>query len=299
MANKNRIEDSELIITDKGAIYHLNLMPDQVGETIITVGDPDRIKLVSDILVQEHGYKVQYRVQHREFVTHTLQHGHKKLSVISTGIGPDNIDIVFSELDALVNIDFETRLVKEDLKSLNIIRLGTSGGLQPDLAPGSFVVSAKAIGLDNLMHFYKHESTTDEVAMNAALAAHLQLGDNPLKPYVVSASEELLQKFTDGYHHGITVTSPGFFAPQGRWLRGDLTHPTLVDKLMDFGFGDYKVSNMEMETSAILGLGGLLGHKCLSISLNINNRQTKEFIKDMPGDLDRMLRKSVAIIASL
>lgn len=299
MANNNQIGDSELILTDNTRIYHLDLRPDQIGDTIITVGDPDRVKIVSGIL--EKKGELIHAVQHREFVTHTVKlEGGKLISVISTGIGPDNIDIVLNELDALVNIDLETRLVKRERRSLNIIRLGTSGGLQPDLPAGKVVVSAKAIGLDNLIHFYKYQHSTEDKAMLDDLTRHADLSESSIRPYVVSASSALAQRFnTDFFHHGITVTAPGFYAPQGRWLSGDLSHPHLVDSLMEFEHSGYRVSNMEMETSAILGLGGLLGHNCLSISVNINNRRTKEFAKDLHGIIIEMIEKSVDIITTL
>lgn len=294
MANINPIGASELILTPTGSIYHLDLRPDQIGDTIITVGDPARVAAVSS-----HFDSIEHVVQHREFLTHTGKLNGKPISVISTGIGPDNIDIVLNELDALVNIDFETRLPKQELKSLNIIRIGTSGGLQPDLPPDSMVVSAKTIGLDNVLHYYKYQNTEEDTVILEALVKHTNSSNSPLRPYIASASDKLASLFGDNFHKGITITCPGFFGPQGRILRAEIMYPDLIDSLMSFKYGEYCVMNMEMETSALLGLGSVLGHHCISISTNINNRRSKEFTKDLPASVDRMIQAAMEVVATL
>ena len=245
-----RIAESELIINNRGAIYHLDVRPEELADTIIVVGDPERVKKVSI-----HFDSIEHQLQHREFITHTGYIGNKHLSVISTGIGPDNIDIVFNELDALANIDFETRLIKKDLTKLNIIRFGTSGSLQTDIPVDSFVASTHGLGLDNLLNFYSYEKTAADKAMADAFISQTNLDIAITNPYAFSGSDMLLQKFGEGFHKGITVTCPGFFGPQGRVLRLGLSSPGLVDKLTHFNFNNHRITNFEMETSAIYGLG--------------------------------------------
>src|SRR3954468_1235678 len=207
----NRIADSELIINGRGAIYHLDVRPEELADTIITVGDPDRVKEVS-----KHFDKVEVQRQHREFITHTGFVGSKRVSVVSTGIGPDNIDIVLNELDALVNIDFETRQIKESLTALNIIRIGTSGSLQADIPVDSYVASTHGLGLDNLLNYYRLEHNEQEIQLLQSFITHTQLNAQITNPYISNASGSLLKNFVDGFHNGITVTCPGFYGPQGR-----------------------------------------------------------------------------------
>ena len=278
------IEPSELIINNRGAIYHLNCRPEEVATTVITVGDPDRVKEVS-----KHFDQIEYKKHHREFITHTGFIGKKRLSVISTGIGPDNIDIVINELDALFNIDFETRTIKEHLTSLEIIRVGTSGSLQKEIPVDSFVSSTHGLGLDNLMNFYKYKNHEEETQILHAFNNHTQLTQGISAPYINSASVNLMKKFVTGFHQGITVTCPGFYGPQGRVLRMGLTHPTLIDKLCSFHFGNHRISNFEMETSAIYGMGKVLGHHCLSLSAIVANRISKEFSKDGNAAVEKLI----------
>ena len=283
-----RIAESELIINDRGAVYHLDLRPEELANIIIVVGDPDRVKKVS-----AHFDKVEHRLQHREFITHTGYIGNKHLSVISTGIGPDNIDIVFNELDALTNIDFETRMIKKELTKLNIIRFGTSGSLQADIPVDSFVASSHGLGLDNLLNFYSYEKTAADKAMVDAFITQTKLDTAITNPYVFSGSEMLLSKFGSDFHKGITVTCPGFFGPQGRVLRLGLSSPGLVDKLTHFNFNNHRITNFEMETSAIYGLGKLMGHECMSVNAIIANRVVKEFSKDSDAAVEKMIKKSL------
>ncbi len=283
-----RIPESELIINSRGAIYHLDVRPEELADTIIVVGDPERVKKVT-----AHFDKIEHQLQHREFITHTGYIGNKHLSVISTGIGPDNIDIVFNELDALANIDFETRLIKKDLKKLNIVRFGTSGSLQADIPVDSFVASSHGLGLDNVLNFYSYQKTTADTEMIEAFISQTNLDTAITNPYAFSGSETLLQKFGSDFHKGITVTCPGFFGPQGRILRLGLSSPGLVDKLTHFSYNNHRITNFEMETSAIYGLGKLMGHECLSINVIIANRVVKEFSKDNNAAVEKMIKKAL------
>ena len=289
-----RIAESELIINSRGAVYHLNVRPEELAQNIITVGDPDRVGEVS-----KYFDEVESRHQHREFVTHTGRIGKKRISVVSTGIGPDNIDIVLNELDALVNIDFETRFVKQELTVLNIIRIGTSGSLQADIPVDSFVASTHGLGLDNLLNYYRLEHNEQERQLLHSFITHTQLHAQVTNPYISSASGNLIKNFVEGFHQGITVTCPGFYGPQGRVLRLGIKNPDLINQLTGFSFGQHRITNFEMETSAIYGLGSLLGHHCLSLSAIVANRIAKEFSKDSATTVDHLIKKSLEIIASL
>ena len=288
----NRIAESELIINDRGAVYHLNCRPEEIATTIITVGDPDRVGEVS-----KHFDKIEYRNNHREFVTHTGYLGNKRISCVSTGIGPDNIDIVLNELDALVNIDFESRFIKHELTRLHIIRLGTSGSLQKDIPVDSFVASSHGLGLDNLMHFYRLENNEEENQILQAFSTHTQLNSGKVSPYINMAGASLIKHFTKDYHHGITVTCPGFYGPQGRILRLGLGYPMLIDNLTNFNFGNYRITNFEMETSAIYGLGNALGHHCLSLSAIVANRISKEFSANGALAVENLIKQSLQVIS--
>lgn len=289
-----QIAESELIINNRGAVYHLNVRPDELATTIITVGDPDRVQEVS-----KHFDRIECKNQHREFITHTGYIGKKRISVVSSGIGPDNIDIVMNELDALVNIDFNSRTIKPTLTTLQIIRLGTSGGLQADIPVDGFVVSTHGLGVDNLLHFYRLESNEEEKQLLHAFVTHTQMQGSLSHPYIAGAGSQLLKHFVHGYHHGVTITSPGFYGPQGRVLRLGLSNPSFVDRLTEFQFGQHRVTNFEMETSAIYGLGKLMGHQCLSISAIVANRVRKEFSKDGAAAVEGLIKKSLEIISSI
>jgi uridine phosphorylase len=288
-----RIPESELIINSRGAIYHLDVRPEELANTIIVVGDPDRVKKVSS-----HFDKIEHKLQHREFITHTGYIGNTRLSCISTGIGPDNIDIVFNELDALANIDFETRLIKKELTKLNIIRFGTSGSLQADIPVDSMVASSHGLGLDNLLNFYSYEKTATDKEMAETFITQTKLDTAITNPYAFSGSEMLLKKFGSDFHKGITVTCPGFFGPQGRVLRLGLASPGLVDKLTHFRFNNHRITNFEMETSAIYGLGKLMGHECMSVNAIIANRVVKEFSKDNNKAVDNLIKKALEALTS-
>ena len=289
----NRIAASELIINDRGAVYHVNCRPEEIANTIITVGDPDRVKEVS-----KHFDRIEFKNNHREFVTHTGFIGEKRISVTSTGIGPDNIDIVLNELDALVNIDFETRTIKENLTQLNIIRVGTSGSLQQEIQVDSFVASTHGLGLDNLLNFYRHSSNEEELQIKQSFLTHTQM-DAITNPYIFGASPTLLKEFVQDFHHGITATCPGFYGPQGRVLRLGLSQPNLIDSLTSFSFGNHRITNFEMETAAIYGLGKLLGHHCLSLSAIVANRISKEFSKDGNAAVENLIGKTLEVVSRM
>jgi uridine phosphorylase len=288
----SRIAESELIINNRGAVYHINTRPEELANTIITVGDPGRVKEVS-----KHFDTIEFQNEHREFIVHTGYIGKKRLSCVSTGIGPDNIDIVLNELDALINIDFETRTIKEQLTSLNILRFGTSGSLQKEICVDSFVASTHGLGLDNLMNFYRLENNEEEKQLLQAFNTHTQLLSSNVSPYIQMAGVSLLKHFTGNYHQGITVTCPGFYGPQGRVLRLGLAYPQLIDNLTTFQFGNSHITNFEMETSAIYGLGKLLGHHCLSLNAIVANRITKEFSKDGGLAVENLIKQSLNVIA--
>lgn len=281
----NRIAASELIINSRGAIYHLDLRPEELAENVITVGDPGRVEKIS-----KYFDTIDHASSHREFIVHTGWVGKKHISVVSTGIGPDNIDIVVNELDALVNIDLETRVERSVKKKLNIIRIGTSGSLQADIDVDSFVAGTHGLGLDNLMHFYPFSNNNEELEILGAFKNQTSRKDGLSEPYIFSAGTFLLAKLIDGCHAGITVTCPGFYGPQGRMLRLGLSMPMLNQQLTDFRFGNHRICNFEMETSAIYGLGSCLGHQCLSLNVIVDNRIAKKFSTDPNTAIEKLIR---------
>jgi uridine phosphorylase len=289
----SRIAESELIINERGAVYHLDLRPEEIAGTVITVGDPDRVKEVS-----KHFDSIEVKRQHREFISHTGFVGKKRLTVLSSGIGPDNIDIVMNELDALVNIDFETRQIKPQLSSINVIRIGTSGSLQGDIPVDSFVASTHGLGIDNLLNFYRHEQNDQEKQLLHSFITHTQMHGQMSHPYISSGAGSLIKHFVKDFHQGITVTCPGFYGPQGRILRLGIRNPDLVNRLTDFRFGQHRITNFDMETSAIYGLGKLLGHNCLAINAIVANRVKKEFSKDGKAAVENLIVKFIEIFGA-
>jgi len=288
----SRIAESELIINARGAVYHLDLRPEELAGTVVTVGDPGRVKEVS-----KYFDKIEIKAAHREFISHTGYVGKKRLTVLSSGIGPDNIDIVINELDALCNIDFETRQIKSKLSSLNIVRLGTSGSLQADIPVDSFVVSTHGLGIDNLLNFYRLEQNDQEKQLLHSFVTHTQMHGQMSHPYISSAAGSLLKHFVKDFHQGITVTCPGFYGPQGRILRLGIRNPELINRLTDFRFGQHRITNFEMETSAIYGLGKLLGHNCLAVNAIVANRIQKDFSKDSKASVEKMIIKFIEIFS--
>jgi uridine phosphorylase len=265
---------SELVLNSKGQVYHLGLSAENIAETIILVGDQDRVTLISSFFEV-----IEHRSNHREFVCHTGFYNGKRISVLSTGIGTDNIDITINELDALANIDLEKRTEKSQYRSLNLIRIGTCGILQPEIPVHSYILSTQAIGLDNVAHFYKIPFTDEEVDILNDFKAQIALPENIL-PYAVSADPGLTSKFiSTRTYEGITVTSSGFYGPQGRQLRLKALSANLNEQLTQFISDDHRVLNFEMESSAIFSLGRALGHKCATICLGVANRPKMEFSK--------------------
>ncbi len=287
----SRIPESELILNARGAVYHLDLRPEELADTVITVGDPARVGQVS-----KHFDSIETRQQHREFITHTGRIGNKRISVLSSGIGTDNIDIVMNELDALVNIDFNTRAVKQVKKSLNIIRIGTCVSLQGEIPVDAHIAATHGLGIDNLLNYYILEPNEEEGQLLQQFITQTQLNSQFSKPYIAAASMSLLKHFVEDFYHGITVTCPGFYGPRGRVLRLGLRQPDLSDALTKFGYGQFRIVNFEMETSAIYGLGKLLGHHCLSLNAVVANRITKSFSKDGITAVENLIVKTLSTI---
>ena len=264
------IASSELLLNPDGSIYHLHLKPGQVASDILLVGDPDRVDLIASFFSQ-----VEFRIQNREFITITGLYHKKRITVISTGIGTDNIDIVVNELDALVNIDFQTREIKDQKTSLNLIRIGTSGSMQAEIPINSFLISQKAIGFDGLMNFYANRAQFSDSQFEDAFKNHTTWNSLLASPYVVNCNKVLFdQIFDQNFISGITISAPGFYGPQGRILRLDLVDQHINAKIESFRFKELSITNYEMECSAIYGLSHLLGHQALTVCLIIANRVT-------------------------
>ena len=287
MAVEQRIAESELILNPNGSVYHLNLIPEDIADTIIKVGDPDRVAAVS-----KYFDCIEVKKQKREFVTHTGMFQGKRISVVSTGIGTDNIDIVLNELDALVNIDLKTRQIKEKKTSLTIVRIGTSGALQADIPLDAMLISQYGLGFDNLLHFYDLAYNSREQAIMHSASEHF----NPLPVYVAEAGQHLFAKYLPHAYHGITATCSGFYAPQGRTLRGAVKIPNFLDHMQAFQQGDNRITNFEMETSGIYGLGRILGHECLSVNTIIANRALQTFSKDPHQAVENVIQKTLEIL---
>ncbi len=282
------IPASEMPLNNDGSIYHLHLQPEQLAPNIILVGDPGRVPLVSGFFDS-----IEHKVQNRELVTHTGMLNGKRITAMSSGMGTDNIDIVLNELDALANVDLKTRTPKAERQSLNIIRVGTSGSFQPDYEVDTFCASEYGLGLDGLLNYYSVPDQMFEHDMERALDAHLKLPMGFAKPYVVRCSATLLNKVAFDMQKGITATAPGFFAPQGRELRLPLAYPQQNDLLQSFAFKGNKVTNMEMETSALYGLGRALGHRCLTVCVLVANRCTRKFSEDYHPHMERLVETVV------
>jgi uridine phosphorylase len=283
---------TELITNRDGSIFHLNLLPGDISDKIIIVGDPGRVDMLSSLLSD-----IRVRKENREFRTVTGDYEGNEITIISSGIGTDNIDILINELDALVNIDLSTGIIKEDPISLTFIRIGTSGGLRSDVPAGSCVMTETAIGFDGLIHFYEGYDWLLDNILTSVLAEYLEWPDTLSFPYAVNASKELMALFQNGnFIKGITISAPGFYAPQGRRLRLETFDNEINKKLAEFSFRGRTISNYEMESSAIYGLSGLLGHKALTICVVIGNRVTGEFINDYKPIIMDLAKKVMEII---
>ena len=275
---------SELPVNADGSIYHLALKPEQVADTVIVVGDPARVKKISDRFDS-----VEHRVSHREFTTHTGYLGKKRISALSTGIGTDNIDIVINELDALRSVDFEKRALLDQPKPLEIIRIGTSGALRPEIDPGTFIHSRYAIGLDGVMHYYQDLFEEEELALASEFSDHVDWALDRIHPYAVKNSPEIGKYFEEGFYQGITATACGFYGPQGRALRLPLKMDGLNERMGKFSFKEIPMANYEMESSALFALGGALGHHCTTVCLVVANRPANKFLPDYSMAMDNLI----------
>ncbi len=276
---------SELIINSDGSIFHLHLKPWQLADNIILVGDPGRVALVAAYFDTQ-----ECSVSSREFNTITGSYKGKRISVVSTGIGTDNIDIVMNELDALANIDFDTRTEKTEFRQLSIIRIGTSGGMQPEIPLGSFLISEKSIGFDGMLNFYAGRDLVSDLPFEAAMKKHLDWNPQLAAPYVVDADKELVDKIgRDDMLRGVTISANGFYGPQGRVLRIDLADMHINDKIESFRFGKYKITNYEMESSAIAGLSKLMGHKAMTVCCIIANRRVEAANTDYKPYIEKLV----------
>ncbi|EPR70396.1 Purine nucleoside phosphorylase [Winogradskyella psychrotolerans RS-3] len=288
------IKDSELILNPDGSVYHLNLKPENISDTIIFVGDQDRVEKIT-----AHFDSIEFSTQKREFKTQTGYYQDKRLTVISTGIGPDNIDIVLNELDALVNINLETRELKTELTSLNIIRIGTSGSLQNDIPVDAFLISTHALDINGMLHFYQIEGISNPEVEDEFIK-HTDWDKNKARPIIINNSKYLEKYFEgDEIHKGMTGTAGGFYGPQGRVLRLPLQDPDLNTKLDNFSYKDFRITNFEMETSVIYGLSKLLGHEALSLNAIIANRANGNFSKDPKKVVDKLILYALERIVNI
>lgn len=289
---QKNISASALPVNEEGRIYHLNLLPEELADTVITVGDPRRVSAVS-----KHFDSIECEISHREFTTHTGWIGSKRLSVISTGIGTPNIDIVINELDALKNINLTTREENLEHKALTIVRFGTTGSLCKDLSIGELVVTQMAVGLDGLLNYYDHKTSTSENLWLDAFNEHM--GQLPIKPYITSADPKLVSQAKILGKASVTVTCPGFYGPQGRILRAPLSYGDIITKLTGFSHDNLPILNFEMETSAILGLGKMLGHRCISLAAVLANRRLGTFSGSIDKPIEDMIEKGLSWLVDI
>ena len=283
------IPASQLVLNSEGAIYHLNLHPDQIADDIILVGDPGRVGEIATFFD-----RIEIKRQNREIITNTGYFHGKRITVMSTGMGTDNLDIVMNELDALANIDLKTRMPKEKHRTLNLIRLGTCGALQPNIeVEESYVATRYALGLDGLLYFYEKHNEVNEIAMRDAFIEQMDYPKNLPLPYVVERSKELFDRLAQGYYQGVTATAPGFYGPQGRTLRLRLAYPENNRKIESFNYQGWRVCNFEMESSALYGLGKMMGHNCLTICVAIANRVTEKFANDYHPYVKKLVKNTL------
>jgi uridine phosphorylase len=279
-----RIAESELVLNSDGSVYHLKLHPENISETVILVGDQGRVGKIS-----RHFDSIEFRGQNREFLTHTGRLGSKRLTVLSTGIGTDNIDIVVNELDALVNIDLKERTAKKELTKLTLVRLGTSGSLQEDLPVDSFLLSSHGIGFDGVLNYYEKGAEVEETELTDAFIEQIGWRSTFPRPTIVKASDLLFDLLKEGTQHGMTATANGFYGPQGRQLRLRPTMPDLNERLSKFSYNGLRITNFEMETSALFGLGKALGHECATVCAIIANRFKREYSKNHDLTVEQLI----------
>lgn len=283
------IPASQLVLNNEGAVYHLGLHPDELADDVILVGDPGRVDMIASRFE-----KIEVRRQNRELWSRTGTYNGKRITVLSTGMGTDNLDIVMNELDTLANIDLKTRMPKETHRTLNLVRLGTSGALQADIpVEDSYVATRYAIGLDGLLYFYKGNEAVNEIAMRDAFIEQMDYPKDLPMPYVVEGSKELFERLGQGYYQGLTATAPGFYGPQGRTLRMQLAYPENNRKIEAFRYQGWRVCNFEMESSALYGLGKMMGHRCLTVCAVIANRVSEKFCADYHPYIDKLITNTL------
>ena len=286
-------EPSELILNGDGSIFHLRLFPADIADTIILVGDPNRVEMVSAFFDS-----IEIRRSNREFVTHTGSFRGKRITALSTGIGTDNVDIVLNELDALANIDLDERRLKTTHRTLRLVRMGTTGGLQKDIPINSFILSRYAAGFDTVLNFYADRNKVADLAMEKAFKEHSDWPPLLPDPYFVRSSDDLFRLFPPETHSGITISAPGFYGPQGRKLRLQPLDPQLNDKLESFRYRDLRITNYEMESSALFGLAKLLGHEAVTLCAMIANRASREFTEDYKGIVNKLIKFTLEHLCS-
>jgi uridine phosphorylase len=286
--NSKPIPSSELIINDDGSVFHLHILPEDLADSVILMGDPGRVTLVG-----KYFDTIEVDKQSREFHTITGTYHGKRITALSHGIGTDNIDIVMTELDALANIDFKTRLPKKEHRRLTLMRIGTCGAAQPDIPLGSYILSHISIGFDGVLNWYKKGETINLKDFEEAFVEHMGWPARFARPYFVRSSKKLVDKFKDWTVKGMTVSAPGFYGPQGRSVRLALTMPDLIEKLESFEFKGYRVTNIEMESSALAGMANLLGHDAATMCLAIANRHVKESNPDYKPLMDQLLQRAL------
>lgn len=281
-----RIAESELIINSDGSAFHIHLKPEELADNVVLVGDPGRVDMVAEYLSD-----IEFRHQSREFVSVTGKYNGKRVTVLSTGIGTDNIDIVMTELDALANVDFETREVKAEHRTLTVLRIGTTGAIHPDIPLGSFIFSHISVGVDGLLNWYENRDEIALLDMEDAFKKHVKWNRHLPDPYFVKASDKLIKKFEDCTVKGVTISAPGFYGPQGRVVRLGLAMPDMLEDYESFRYGDYRITNFEMEGSALAGLAAHLGHEAGTVCCAIANR----YLKDADTDYKPNVRKLVEL----
>ncbi|MBP5797568.1 MAG: nucleoside phosphorylase [Bacteroidales bacterium] len=288
------IPESQLVLNNEGAVYHLGLHPEELADDIILVGDPGRVDTIS-----AYFEKIEVKRQNRELWSRTGYYNGKRITVLSTGMGTDNIDIVINELDVLANIDLKTRMPKAEHRTLNMVRLGTSGALQADIpVEDSYVATRYAIGLDGLIYFYGKNKEVNEIAMRDAFIEQMDYPKDLPMPYVVEGSKALMDRLGQGYFQGITATAPGFYGPQGRTLRMPLAYPENNHRIEAFHYQDWRVCNFEMESSALYGLGKMMGHNCLTICAVIANRVSEKFCTDYHPYINKLIKNTLDRISA-
>jgi uridine phosphorylase len=286
------LAEPDLIVNNDGSVYHICMKPENLADHVIVVGDPERVHEIAD-----NFSGIEHTASNREFNSCTGYFNGMRITALSTGIGTDNCDIVMHELDALANFNLKTRERNETLKSLKIVRIGTSGSIQPDVPVNAFSLSTHAVGLDNLLHFYRDAGSIFDTDLTEAFARHAAWPEDLSKPYFVKGSDTMIELFSPHCVKGITVTAPGFYGPQGRFLRLALTDPDMIGKLQSFRFNEHRMINFEMETSALYGLGALMGHKMATVCVLIANRATGQYNQDhkkVVKDLIRMVLETLA-----